>query len=381
MLWMTRRAYGSGSLHQRTTGTHAGRWEYRLVVDGRRRTATFHAKPTREQLKAKDRAWSSPSALPLPPAESVGEYLERWLRDGCGELRPRTRDGYRTLFRLHVAPRIGDVGLRDLSAPDVQRLVNGLSADRLRPRTVLHVLASLRAALSQAVRWELLDRNVAALVRSPKIPQTEVHPLTPEQTRKLLASVKGDSLEALWNLAAMTGMRLGEVLGLRWQDVDLSAGRLTVSRSLWWRPAKGSETQRQPKLTEPKTPRSRRTIELGPRLVSMLREHHKAQLDSEREVDDALVFTRPNGMAWEPTLILRRLRWALAAAGLPAVRFHDLRHGYISDRLAEGWPVALVAEAAGHSTPTTTLNTYAHTIEKAQRSMALAAEKSMEETA
>lgn len=354
------RAYGTGGLHQRKDGPHAGRWEFRRTIEGKRRTATFPDRPTLAQQRAAIAKWSQ-SSTPSDP-ESVGEYLERWLRDGQGDNAPRTVSGYRALVRDHIAPVLGNCPLRDLSAPDVQRLVNRHAGA---PRTRLHVLACLRAALSQAVRWGLLDRNVASAARGPKIRATEPRTLSPAETKRFLAQCKGDPLEPLYVLAAMTGMRQGEVLGLRWQDVQ--GDTLTVNTSLWWRPGKDG---REPVLTLPKTTRSRRTLHLQPELVSMLRDHRKRQLETRREVDDALVFTDRHGVALQPTVVLYRMRKHLQAAGLPPVRFHALRHGAASMLLADGVPVNLVSEMLGHSNASTTLNVYGHVLESAKKEVA-----------
>lgn len=266
--------------------------------------------------------------------------------------------------------------MSELSALDVQRWLNRLSSKRLRPRSVLHAFACLRAALSQAVRWGLLDRNVATLVRGPRVPQSEPRTLSPEETRRFLAQVKGDPLEPLYVLAAMTGMRQGEVLGLRWQDIQ--GETLTVNASLWWRPGKDG---REPVLTLPKTTRSRRTLHLQPELVAMLRDHRKRQLETRREVDDALVFTDSHGVALQPTTVLHRMRKHLQAAGLPPVRFHALRHGAASMLLAAGVPVNLVSEMLGHSNASTTLNIYGHVLESAKREVAAQMGKLLEVTA
>lgn len=371
-------AYGEGSCFQRKTGPRAGTWVKRFRIDGRVISASWPQKPTRAMVEAKRLELSrSSQSLPATSAESVAVFLERWLRDGLPEAKPRTVRGYRVIVEQHINPAIGTRALSQLSPPDVQRFVNGLSAPgELSERTVVHILACLRAALSCAVRWGVLSANPCDHIRSPRVSRSEPVILSPEQTRTLLVHVKGDPLEALYVLAAMTGMRQGEILGLRWSSVNLSTGTLTVESALWWRPTgKG----REPVLVEPKTERSRRTIHLPVRVVRALTEHRKRQLQQRREVDAGLVFTRPTGTALEPSSVYRGLRRHLAEAKLPVVRFHDLRHGTASMLLADGMPVGQVSELLGHANPTVTWNIYGHQLDKARRETAERMGKLLEE--
>lgn len=350
---MARQPYGTGSLFERKTGPRAGWWTKRYRIDGRVISASWDHKPTRAELTAKLAELSSTSR-PRPPGESVAAYLSRWLRDGTSHLRERTVRGYRVLVLRSIAPTLGPVPLHELSAPDVQRWVNA-GASR-------NALACLRAALSEAVRWGVIPVNPARAVRPLPVRRKQPTVLSPDEMRNLLAQVKDDPLEALFTLAAFTGMRQGEILGLRWQDVSLTNGSLTVSRSLWWMPSPNGG--RQPVLTEPKTERSRRRIALHPQVVEALRKHQKAQMLASK---DGLVFTRPDGTALEPSSVYRALRRHQAAAGVPVTTFHAIRHAAASMLIASGWDIAAVSELLGHSSTYTTLAIYTHSIEKRRR--------------
>lgn len=341
--------YGEGSLRQRgPNGAHPNRWEFRRTVDGRRRTATWDRKPTRAMIAAKIGEWSNTSALPSD-AVTVADLLDRWLRDGTTDLRARTVRGYRDHAR-GISAALGDVPLVSLSTPRIQRWVNE-GATR-------HDFTALRAALGVALTWGLITRNPAVGVRLPKREKYEPVILSPDETRKLLAQVKGDRLEALFVLAAFTGMRSGEMLGLRWRDVDLEAGRLDVRTSLWWKPTpKGSV----PVLTEPKTKRSQRTITLHPKVIEALTEHRRLHL---LESKDGLVFTQVTGHALWPGQLWQALRKHEKAAGVPLTNVHALRHGCASMLLESGWDVMAVSDLLGHSSPTVTMAIYAHSIEK-----------------
>jgi integrase len=363
-------AYGDGSLFERKSGPRKGWWVKRYPGLG---SASWPHRPTRAQVDAKRIELSrSSQSLPATDTETVAEYLSRWLRDGLPEAKPRTVRGYRTIVELHIVPVLGPRALSELSPPDVQRFVNDVSATRS-ARTALHILACLRAALSCAVRWGVLRANPADHVRAPHVPHKEPVILSPEQTRTLLAQVRGDPLEALYVLAAMTGMRQAEILGLRWAAVNLTARTLSVEAALWWRPvtrAKPTDPAREPVLIEPKTERSRRTIHLPDRALVALKKHRKAQMGKRREVDAGLVFTQPGGTALEPSAVYRALRRHLAAAKLPLITFHALRHGTASMLLADGMPVGQVSELLGHANPTVTWNIYGHQLDKARRETA-----------
>lgn len=371
-------AYGDGTLLQRRSGPRAGEWTKRYKsADGRWHATSWPPgpKPTRAMVTARldaIAARSSSSASRESAGETLGAFLDRWLRDGTAHLRERTVRGYSVLATGSIGPRLGSVHLSELDTPTIQRAINtGLSH---------HALAVLRAALSEAVRWGLISTNPARGVRLPKREQKERAVLTPEQTKVLLEHVKGDPLEALFVLSIYTGMRQGEALGLRWEDLDLKGGTLTVNHSLWWRPLSASTTgtigaagsrasgaastrRRRPVLTEPKTPRSRRRITLPAPVVEKLQEHQRTQRFTSK---DNLVFTAPDGTALDPFTVFHSLRRHLRSAGLPIVTWHSLRHSAATNLLAAGVPVGVVSDLLGHSTVTTTLSVYRHAVERTQ---------------
>jgi integrase len=202
--------------------------------------------------------------------ETVAQYLHRWLDSSAKHcVRPRTLAGYRLIIDKHLIPAIGRVPVARLSPNDVQGLLNRKTADGASPQTVRNIHACLRRALAQAVRWGATTRNVATLVDLPRVQRKQVTALSPTDARAILAAVKGDRLEPLVTVTLGTGLRQGEALGLRWQDVDLEAGELEVRHAL--QRMRGSV-----QLVEPKTDRSRRRIALAPYAVTVLREHRSA---------------------------------------------------------------------------------------------------------
>jgi integrase len=234
-----------------------------------------------------------------------------------------------------------------------------LKEGKLSPRSVAYIRVVLRAALNQAIRWNLVARNAAELVESPRVRRFEIKPLTPEQARQLLDAAKGSRLEALCAVALACGLRMGEILGLRWQDVDLDARRLAVRQSI--------QRQRGAGLVavEPKTERSRRTIEVPAPLIAALKAHRLRQIEERLAEgshwhDGGLVFASAVGTGIEPRNLHRAFKALLKRAGLPDIRFHDLRHSAASLMLAQGVPLRVVMEVLGHSSISLTADTYSH---------------------
>jgi integrase len=225
---------------------------------------------------------------------------------------------------------------------------------------VLYVRGVLRRALNEALRWGLVARNVATLVQPPRVRRYEISPLDAEQAQRLLTAIRGDRLEALFSVALAVGLRQGEALGVRWQDVDLDAGVLRVRHAL-------QAVDGQLMLVEPKTTRSRRTIQLPSLAVGALREHRARQsvertLAGDAWTDQDFVFTSQLGRPLHGATVTHRFQQLLAAAGLPRQRFHDLRHGCATLLLAQGVSPRVVMDVLGHSAITLTLNTYSHVV-------------------
>lgn len=228
--------------------------------------------------------------------------------------------------------------------------------------------AILRAALQQAVREEVLPRNVARLVVVPTGPRHEVHPLTVAEARTLLSNAAGDRLYPLWAVALAIGLRRGEALGLRWCDIDLDAGTLQVRQTL--QRVSGGLV-----FLPPKTERSRRSVPLPAVAVTALREHRRAMaaeaLRGGRMLSgEGLVFTTAIGTPLEPRNVTRAFTSLLTRAGLRHVRLHDLRHTCATLLLAQGVPARVVMDTLGHSAIAVTMNTYSHVLPSLQREAA-----------
>jgi integrase len=299
---------------------------------------------------------ASPEQPPL-----LAAFLEAWLADVvAGSVRPKTFVSYRSIVTCHLAPALGHIRLDELRPGHVQAYLNAAAGSGLAPRTVAYHRNILRQALGYAERIELVGRNVAKLAVPPRIPRREVRPLTPAEARVFLAAIAGDRLEAAYLLALGAGLRQGEILGLRWPDVDLAAaGTVRVRAAL-------QRVDGQFALVEPKSTRSRRVVPL-PAIVraALVAHRERAALEPPRRIEpvfDELVFTTTAGAPIDGINLTRRFQRILRAAGLPHQRFHDLRHGCASLLLAQGVPARVVMETLGHSQISLTLDTYSHVI-------------------
>jgi integrase len=232
------------------------------------------------------------------------------------------------------------------------------------------------------MRWELLSRNPVTLTRSVRVPHSEAGWLTQEQARRLLDVVRSDRLEALFTVALGLGLRQGEILGLRWSDVQLEGGHLTVNHTLHWvRGATGARAQWV--LAEPKSKLSRRTLPLPASVTSVLREHHARQIQERLLVGSgwqnlAFVFTTESDAPLDGDHVRYALRTHLARAGLTTVTFHQLRHSAASLLIAQGVPLKVISEVLGHSTITITANTHGHLSDELWRGAADAMDRALD---
>jgi integrase len=351
---------GEGSIRLRKDG----RWEASIFAPtnrGTRKRVYFYGKTrgeVREKLTALMRDLDRGVTV---PAENwtVEAYLAYWLDEVVKPTKaPKTYQGYELAVRRHIVPVLGRKRLKRLSVSDVRRLVGQLSDSGLGTRMVQYVHAVLRNALEQAVRDEQVARNVARLVQV-KTPTYDIgRGLTVAQAKTLLEAAESERLYALYVLAVYLGLRRGELLGLRWSDVDLDEARLQVTHTL-------QRVDRQLQFLPPKTRHSRRTIPLPPPCVTALREHQVSQ-DRERLAagprwqDTDVVFATTVGTPVEPDNLSRSWERVRHATGEPQARFHDLRHTCVSLLLDAGIPPHVVREIVGHSAIDVTMTIYAH---------------------
>jgi integrase len=311
---MARRGQNEGSIFKRADG----RWCAQVnlgYVNGRRKRKYYYGDTRKEvQEKLTQTLRDVQQGLPVPTERlTVERFLARWLEDSAKPtVRPRTYETYQHRVTKHLAPALGRIALDKLTAQHVQAFINEKIKDGFSPRTVTSLLGTLHTALERAMRWHLVHRNVASLVDRPHVERAEVTILTPEQARTFLDAAKDDRLESLYWLALTTGMRRGEILGLRWQDVDLEEAILTVRVQLQ---RIGGRAQ----LVEPKTATSRRTIALPPVTVEALKRQRTRQrqerlLAGNKWRDTGLVFASVIGTPMDTVTFRRKFDLALKRA-------------------------------------------------------------------
>jgi integrase len=333
-----------------TIRRHPGRdlWQARYTgADGRRHSIYARTrKEAQERLRAALTA-ADHGIRPVGQQLTVAAFLDDWIATIVSRrCRPRTVESYASLSRLYLIPAIGHRPLAKLQPEDVGRVLVALNQRPLSPTTVRAVYAVLRTALNDALRLGRVQRNVATLVDPPAKAHVERQPLTRAQVRTFLDGIRGDRFEALYTTAIGTGMRQGELLALRWSDIDLERGQLTVRHTL----QRFSRT-----LAPTKTARSQRTLRLPRTVRDALIEHRSRQ---PVRALSGLVFTAGGGQPLASTNVTAYLQRHLARLGLPHQRFHDLRHAAATLMLEDGADLAEVSRMLGHSSVAVTADIY-----------------------
>lgn len=363
-----RRGRGEGSLYRRKDGLWVGTITAGYTETGKRRRRSIYAATkgaVTEQLTRLQHA-ALCGDLGAPSRLTVGAYLARWLEDTA---RPAIRESTYTLYegviRRHVTSGLGGVLLSRLTPAHLQGLLAGLERDQVGPATRQVVFRVLHRALKQALAWNLMARNPADAVVRPRAPHREMQALTPEQAKRFLEAAREDRLHALYAVLVGCGLRVGEALGLTWPDVDLERGTLTVRRQL-------SEVRGRLWLQEPKTARSRRTVDLPGFVVETLRQHQqRMQTEGHLLNDLLLVFVDSQGTPIRKSNLRRRsFGPLLRRAGVPRIRLHDLRHTAATLHLQQGTHSRVVQEMLGHSNIGITLGLYSHVLPGMQREAA-----------
>jgi integrase len=372
------RANGEGSVYETPKGS--GRWMAQLTLPSgrkeRRRAASQRegleilARLRKELLQGVDLSLEQPT---------VAQWCTIWLAKFAKQLKPNIRDDYAGIVRREIesAP-IGRVRLDRLTVAQVQDWIDAMS-DEHAPRTVRNAHARLRTALKVAVKRGYRATNPAEAVDLPPERAYQIITLNFAQAARLLDQLRGHRWAALYRLALTTGMRQGEILGLTWDMVDLKEGLLHVRQQLRRVRRAGEEKAREFVLQTTKTAAGDRVIHLDDTLITVLQAHRANQVEEQtftlqrgRRWHDpflkrgGLLFVADSGAPVHATDLRNHLLSVLAAAGLPTVRFHDLRHTAATLMLADNVPIVTVSKILGHSSPAVTAKIYAHALDSAK---------------
>lgn len=368
-----RRKRGSGAIFQRANGRWTG--QITIATEGGRIRRSYTA-----TLRGDVEFWLREAARSVRVGEeptnvrrTLADHLDDWLSEVAHTVRPVTVYGYRVHVERWIVPAIGQVPLVDLQVAHVRRLRDSITKAGKSPRWVQAVMVTLRMALRQAVRDGLIPRNVAEGVRPPRQVRKRVTATSPADARAILAAFEGDRLGPLVTVAIGTGLRLGELLGLRWSDV--AGGVIRVTGSVRRVPLEAGAAHTLQRSPEAKTARSHRSIEPPAFVLEALDEQRRRQLADGLASPYVFVVRgrrehEGQAMLMDPKNTTRAFQARLVAAGLPSMRFHDLRHAYATLMLGQGVPLRVIQESLGHTSVVTTAAVYAHVLPELQRDAA-----------
>jgi integrase len=356
-----KRGQNEGSIYRRKDG----RWVAQVTIGGRPICKYFKSqRECRDWLKATNSQIET--GLTFKGAQvTLSDYMESWLGITKTAVKPKTYEQYHQIAHQYIIPAMGRMKLKDIRPDQIQtiytdRLKQGSSA-----RLVVMIHAVLHRSLNQAMKLGLIGRNPASAVTRPKLQHKEMQTLDDTQVRNLLLAAKGSRYEALYQLAVATGMRQGELLGLRWSDLDWDNRRLRVQRQLQRIEHQGLV------YSEPKTKAGRRGIVLGKSTIEKLRTHNELQqlerhFAGKRWQENDLIFPTTVGTPNEPSNLIKQFKILLKQAGLPDIRFHDLRHTAATLMLQQGIHPKVVQERLGHSNISMTMDIYSHVLPSMQ---------------
>ena len=376
---MSRRSKGSGSIRDRNGGFEASYSFTDAAGKRRRRSQSFETRTeARRWLTAKIAEVES-GRVADPGKLTVGEYLAEWVGSlGLRSLEPSTIDWYRSAVERHIVPTLGHHRLSRLTPAMIEAFL-AEKAERgrldgkgaLSPTSVRRLRVTLHKALDAAVRKNLLNRNPIDLVESPKLPARDVtvNAWDDDELAQFIDAASGDRLGAIWRLAALTGLRREELCALKWSDIDLDAGRLSVRRAAVPVAIRDGGPIR---IKSPKTPKSLRTVELDAETVAALRAWRRAQLEERllagtAWIDEDWIVADELGHILRPDRVSKMFNRVVGATDLRGITLGQLRHSHLTALLSGGENPKIAQERAGHSSIKVTLDTYAAVLPNMQR--------------
>lgn len=367
-----RRGHGEGSIYQRESD---GLWVSVVNlgwIDGKRKRKYIYGKTRKEVAeKLNEDLNRQQRGLPVETErQTVEQFLTRWLEDEVKPNRePGTYSRYEQIVRLHIVPDLGPTQVTKLTPQHVRQLLKRKEAAGASPQLTGYIKRVLGIALSRAMKWELVARNVATLVDTPKVEREEIVPWTREEALRFLDKAKDDPIGALFTVALALGLRKGEATGLTWDDVDFENGMIHVRYQLQLVKGEGLVRKRL------KTKRSRRAIHLPQQVADALTAHQAKQAETRllagsRWQETGYVFTSTIGTPLYPSRVGSIFARIVKEADVPVRRFHDQRHFCATLLLAQGVPPRVVMGILGHSTIEMLMDRYGHVFEESRKEAA-----------
>ncbi len=360
------RGHGEGSIFERKSdrGSRTKPWVAQITLENQRKKTVGYFKTRQEAQLALRKALNDleQGTFITEKDQTVREYMEHWLEYiHKPTIRLTTYILYRRILAKHILPSLGGIALRRLRPEHIDHLYAEKRAANLAPKTISNIHKLLNTALNDAVGRNKLARNVLTMVKSPRALSAERPVFAPEQATHLLEALRNHRFEVLVIMALVTGMREGELLALRWQDIDFQQGKLQVTRTVTYKAKYGFI------ITEPKSAKGKRSIALPAFLLGLLKKHRIAHQEmrlkaGEQWKHEDLVFCTQQGNFLTDTFLRERYYRILEQAQLPRIHFHDLRHSTASILLAMGVNIKVVQELLGHSHVTITLGIYGHVL-------------------
>ncbi len=366
-------AKGAGTIRKKTV-TRNGKtytyWEARITTGrdpgtGRQIQKSFTGKTQKEvREKLQTAAVAVNAGAYIPPAKlTIGQWLDIWTAEYLGNLKPGTVTSYSGLIRNQIKPDIGAVKLSDLHPHEIQTFINGL--EKLSVGSIRLVYKVLHAALERAVQLDYIAKNPADKCVLPKLEQRPINPLEDAQTAALLSAASGTDLEYLLRVALFAGLRVSEILGLSWEQVDLAKGTITISKQL----ASNTARKKGFLFISPKNGKER-TMKAAQTVITALKDQRRRQAEMHLRAGKLwnnpynLVFTLEDGRFIDQQQVSRAFKAVLTAAGLEGFRFHDLRHTYAVNAIRAGDDIKTIQGNLGHASAAFTLDRYGHFTEQ-----------------
>jgi integrase len=382
-----KKSNGEGSITKRKNGTWMGRVTVGRNEDGSVKRQTVYGKTKQEVVEKTTKILNELQTGTYIEATklTLGQWLDTWLWDyKKPSVRPNTFSSYEQNVRIHIKPEIGDVLLKELKPVTIQKFYNSKhkdgdteAKDKISAATIKKIHNIIHEALEQAIKNDILNKNVSERVSLPRLIKEEVRVLTKEEQKSLLEFISGDRLECAFILDLATGLRIGELLGLRWKDIDLKEGVVRVNQSLNRIKEFKSLDDYTTKLHfgEIKTRSGRRSIPIPKNVIKALNAH-KARQDEEKSKysddyqDKDLVFCTELGTPLEPRNLMRKFYSIVDNLKIPEANFHCMRHTFATRALEAGINPKVVQEMLGHANISMTLDTYSHVLPDTKRAAA-----------